>query len=296
MGLPGVDRSIGMLRQQLYRSLRTMVTGDEPAVRNLTDPYADEAGLFGPDSITWRVHADGAMFVGGIRALFLQTMPPLAMAGVADHSDYRADPLQRLANTARYLGVTTYGTTDQAEAAIAAVHRVHQRVVGTAPDGRSYSANDPHLRSWIHHALVDSFLRAYQRYGGGRLTPEEADRYVAENAVLAERFGCDATPESVAELRAWLQNIRPELVAGAQAHTAVRFLLSPPLPIATRPAYAVLTGAAVGMLPAWVRRALWLPVPPLLEPFAVRPAAWTLTRTIDWAMRTPFDQPNLAAS
>jgi uncharacterized protein (DUF2236 family) len=296
MGLPGVDRSIGILRQQLYRQLRTMVTGDEPAVRNLTDPYADEAGLFGPDSVTWRVHADGAMFVGGIRALFLQTMHPLAMAGVADHSDYRADPLARLATTARYLGVTTYGTTAQAEAAIAAVHRVHQRVVGTAPDGRFYSANDPHLRSWIHNALIDSFLRAYQRYGGARLTPEDADRYVAENAVLADRFGCDTAVESVAELRAWLRNIRPELVVGPQARTAVRFLVSPPLPIAARPAYAVLTGAAIGMLPAWVRRALWLPVPPLLEPFAVRPAAWTLTRTIDWAMRTPFDQPDLAAS
>jgi uncharacterized protein (DUF2236 family) len=296
MGLPGVDRSIGILRQQLYRQLRTMVTGDEPAVRNLTDPFVDEAGLFGPDSVTWRVHADGAMFVGGIRALFLQTMHPLAMAGVADHSDYRADPLARLATTARYLGVTTYGTTAQAEAAIAAVHRVHRRVVGTAPDGRFYSANDPHLRSWIHNALIDSFLRSYQRYGGARLTPEEADRYVAENAVLAERFGCDSTVESVAELRAWLRNVRPELVVGPQARTAVRFLLSPPLPIAARPAYAVLTGAAIGLLPAWVRRALWLPVPPLLEPFAVRPAAWTLTRTIDWAMRTPLDQPDLAAS
>src|SRR5688500_516301 len=110
MGLPGVDGPLGVIRQQLYRSLRTMVTGDEPPVRDLTDVSTGDPGLFGPDSVTWKVHADGAMFVGGIRALFLQTMHPLAMAGVADHSDFRSDPLQRLANTARYLGVTTYGT------------------------------------------------------------------------------------------------------------------------------------------------------------------------------------------
>jgi uncharacterized protein (DUF2236 family) len=295
MELSGVGGPIGLVRQQLYRSLRTMVTGDEPAVRDLDDPYAGDPGLFGPDSVTWRVHADGAMFVGGIRALFLQTMHPLAMAGVADHSDFRADPLGRLANTARYLGITTYGTTEQADAAIAMVHRVHRQVVGTAPDGRPYSANDPHLRSWIHHALVDSFLRAYQRYGGSPLSPQEADRYVAENAVLAERFGCDATPASVAELKAWLRAIRPELSVGWQARNAVRFLLAPPLAIAARPPHAILTGAAIGLLPTWVRRALWLPVPPLLEPFAVRPAAWTLTRTIDWAMRAPFDQPKIAS-
>jgi uncharacterized protein (DUF2236 family) len=295
MGLPGVGGPIGLVRQQLNRSLRSMVTADEPAVRDLNDPYTGDPGLFGPDSITWKVHADGAMFVGGIRALFLQTLHPLAMAGVADHSDFRSDPLQRLANTARYLGVTTYGTTEQAEAAIAVVHRVHRHVVGTAPDGRPYSANDPHLRSWIHHALIDSFLRAYQRYGGSPLSPQDADRYVAENAVLAERFGCDVTVTSVAELRAWLRSIRPELSVGWQARNAVRFLLSPPLPLPARPPYAVLTGAAIGLLPTWVRRSLWLPVPPLLEPFAVRPAAWTLTRTIDWAMRAPLVQPDLAS-
>ena len=111
--------------------------------------------------------------------------------------------------------------------------------------------------------------------------------------MLAERFGCDTTVGRRRAARR-LRNIRPEWWSGPGQH-AVRFL-APPLAIAARPPYTVLAGAAIGLLPRWVRRALWLPVPPLLEPFAVRPAAWTLTRTIDWAMRTPFDQPDLAAS
>jgi uncharacterized protein (DUF2236 family) len=267
--------------------LRAVITGGEAPARKFSADDSGDAGLFGPGSVTWRVHADAAMIVGGVRALFLQTMHPLAIAGVTDHSDYRERPLNRLANTAQYLGVATYGSTTQADEIIAAVRRVHEPVVGVCPDGRPYSANDPHLLSWIHHALIDSFLRAYQRYGGQRLTDVEADQYVAENAVIAERFGCDAAVASVAELDEWLRAERSELRAGAQARTAARFLLAPPLPLATRPAYGVLAAAAIGLLPGWVRRELWLPVPPLAEPFAIRPAAWTLTRTLNWAMSSP---------
>jgi uncharacterized protein (DUF2236 family) len=262
-----------------------MVAGDNAPVRDLGAPISGDPGLFGPDSVTWRVHADGAMFVGGVRALFLQTMHPLAMAGVAEHSNYRDAPLARLANTAHYIARTTFGTTAQADETIAAVKGVHTRVVGVAPDGRPYSANDPHLLSWVHHALIDSFLRAHQRYGGDPLTDAEADRYVAENAVVAERFGCDALVGSVAELKEWLRAERPALRAGRQARTAARFLVSPPLPLAARPAYGIIASGAIGMLPGWVRRELRLPLLPFVEPFAIRPATWTVTRGLDWAMR-----------
>lgn len=279
------------VRRRMFVALRSIVAGERASVRDLGGPISGDAGLFGPDSVTWRVHADGAMFVGGVRALFLQTMHPLAMAGVADHSNYRQEPLARLAATAHYLARTTYGTTAEADETIAFVRRMHVGVVGRAPDGRPYRANDPHLLSWIHHALIDSFLRAYQRYGGQPLSPDEADRYVAENRVIAERFGCDALPASVAELDAWLRAERSELHAGRQARTAARFLLSPPLPIVARPAYAVLASAAVGMLPGWVRRDLRVPLLPLVEPVAIRPAAWALTRTLDWAMGAGIEAP-----
>ncbi len=287
---PEVSGPADTLRRGLHRALRGMVAGNRSPVRNLAAPVIGDPGLFGPESVTWRVHADGAMFIGGVRALFFQTMHPLAMAGVADHSNYRHAPLERLANTAQYIGLATYGTTRQAEDTVAAVKRVHARVVGHAPDGRPYAANDPHLLSWVHHALVDSFLRAYRRYGRQPLTGAEADQYVKENAVVAELFGCDARLHSVSELDEWMRAERTELRAGRQARTAARFLIAPPLPLAARPAYAVIAAAGVSLLPSWVRHDLRVPLLPLVEPLAIRPAARTLTRTIDWVMRLPSEQ------
>jgi len=279
-----VDAAVLTVRGQLGRGVRRMFAGDRPPVRDLSRPVQGDPGLFGPDSVTWRVHADASMFVGGLRALLLQMLHPLAMAGVADHSDYRHHPDHRLARTALYVATTTYGTTAQAEQAVATVRRVHEKVVGTAPDGRPYDASDPHLIAWVHHAEVDSFLRAYQRYGSEELTAEEADRYVAEMAVLCELLGGEPAARSVAELRAYFTTVQPELRAGAQARDAVRWLMVPPLPLAARPAYAVIAPAALGLLPGWAQRELWLPMLPGVDPVLVRPAARVLLRTLSWAV------------
>jgi uncharacterized protein (DUF2236 family) len=278
-----LESGVAEARRRLAASMRRMIVGDAPPPRDLRT-LAGDTGLFGPESVTWRVHADAAMFIGGLRALLLQTMHPLAMAGVADHSDYHHDPMGRLWRTSVYVGTTTYGTTAEAEAAVAMVKRVHARVVGTAPDGRSYAANDPHLLTWVHHAEVDSFLAAYQRYGAEPLTRAEADRYVDEMAVLCELFDAEPAARSVAELRAYFHSMKPELRAGRQARDAARWLMVPPLPWPARLAYAVIAPAAVGLLPAATRRSLWLPMAPGVDPLLVRPAARALTRSLAWVM------------
>jgi len=153
-----------------------------------------DAGLFGPDSVTWRVHAHPSALVGGLRALLVQTMHPLAMAGVAQHSRYRDDPLGRFRRTAEFVNATTYGTTAEAEAAIALVRRIHTRVNGVAPDGRAYRADDPALLSWVHNVEVDSIAAAYHRFGPG-FAPGDADRYVAEMTTLAVLMGADDVQE-----------------------------------------------------------------------------------------------------
>jgi uncharacterized protein (DUF2236 family) len=277
------------VRRRLADEVLAVVVGGVPLDQRIALADAGHPGLFGRDSVTWRIHADSSMFVGGLRALFLQTMHPLAIAGVADHSNYRDDPMGRLWRTSGYVGATTYGSTDEARRAIAMVKRVHTRVVGTAPDGRPYSANDPHLLTFVHHTLVDSFLRAYQRYGSEALSADDADRYVDEMAVLAHEFGAEPAARSVDELRAWFRRERPELRATAEARDATRFLLLPPLPLVTRPAYAVISSAAVGLLPRPVRRSLWIPTLPAADPVVVRPAARTLVRTIDWVLGAADD-------
>ena len=282
--------AIGSARLQIGRSLRSLIAGDAPVVRDITAPVVGDPGLFGPDSVTWRVHADGAMLVGGIRALLLQMLHPLAMAGVAEHSDYRRHPERRLARTSQYVAVTTFGTTEQADEMLAIVQRAHRHVVGVAPDGRPYSADDPHLIAWVHHAEVDSFLRAYRRYGALPLTDADADRYVDEMAVLCERLGGEDPARSVAELDDRLRAIRPELHGTAQSRDAARWLMLAPLPLAARPAYALLAPAAVGLLDPWMREELRLPLVESLDPILVRPAARALLRGLAWALEGAIDE------
>ena len=184
---------------------------------------------------------------------------PLAMAGVAEHSGYREDPLGRLRRTASFVAATTFGTTAEAEAAIAQVHRVHRRVKGTAPDGRPYSAADPELVTFIHVAEVSSFLAASRRYGPRPLTPEQCDRYYEEVAPVALALGATWAPRSVAEVESYLLRVRPDLYAGPQAVAARDWLVRG---VARRPAeravYSLVLAAAVGVLPGWARRELGL--------------------------------------
>ena len=240
---------------------------------------------FEPDSPIARVHGDAAMFVGGLRALLLQTLHPAAMRAVAEHSGYRGDTWGRLARTSRFLAVTTFGTADDAERAVAAVRAIHDRVTGTMPDGTPYAASDPHLLGWVHVAEVDSFLRAHTVYGEQPLTGADRDRYVAQTAEVARRLGVVDPPTTETELAEALVAYRPELRGTPEAREAVRYLLlRPPLPLPARAPYGALVAAAVGLMPRWTRWPLRLPYLPISERTVVRGLGSAATGTIRWAM------------
>jgi uncharacterized protein (DUF2236 family) len=225
------------------------------------------------------------MFVGGLRALLLQSLHPLAMAAVAEHSDYRHDPWGRFQRTSTFLAMTTYGTETDAQRAVDRVRGVHRRVHGTAPDGRAYRADDPHLLGWVHVAEADSFLRAHQVYGEKPLREDEQDDYVADLARVGEALGVLDPPRTRAELTERLAAYRPELRGTREARDAARFLaLRPPLPLVARPPYAVLVATAVAMLPAWARLPLRLPYLPLAEATAIRLAGHALVRGLRWTL------------
>ena len=232
-----------------------------------------------------QVHGDASMFVGGVRALLLQSLHPLAMAGVAAHSGYKGDPWGRLQRTSYFLAVTTFGTAEDAEAMVDRIRAVHERVVGTAPDGRRYSASDPHLLRWVHAAEVDSFLTAHRHYGRRPLDAGGRDEYVAQTARVAEALGVLDPPRSEAQLAAQIEEYRPELEGTEAAREAARFfLLDPPLPLLARGPYAAIAAAAVGLLPRWARRPLRLPYLPVADATVVRAAGVGVTRTIRWVM------------
>lgn len=277
--------AIGGVRTWLGEQIRQRIVGDD-ADRRAQELFGSEGRRwFEPGSAIWRVHSDTSMFIGGLRALLLQSLHPLAMAGVAQHGDYRGDPWGRLQRTADFLAATTFGPEREARRSIEMVRLVHERVVGTAADGRPYSASDPHLLRWVHIAEVDSFLAAHDRYGTDRLGPDERDEYVAQMATIARHLGVAAPPESVRALRDQLRSYRSELSGTPEARDAARYLLwQPPVPLAGRAPYAMIAAAAVALLPAWARLPLRLPLLPVTETFTARPAGLVITRLMRWSI------------
>ena len=250
---------------------------------------------FPADSPIARVHGDAAMFIGGIRAVLLQTMQPAAMTAVAEHSGYRGDMWGRLARTSRFLAVTTFGTEDDAQQAVDIVRSIHDRVRGSMPDGTTYSAADPHLLLWVHVAEVKlphrppALRQAAARPGRPRRVRRPDSRGRAKLGVLDP-------PTTEAGLTAAVEAFRPELAATDHAREAVSFLVwHPPLPWAARPGYGALVAAAIGLMPVWTRRPLRLPWFPVSERTVVRALGGAATGTIRWALRPPPSDPQDAA-
>jgi uncharacterized protein (DUF2236 family) len=219
-----------------------------------------DAGLFGPDSVAWRLHADPVMMVAAIRALLVQALEPRAMAGVDQHSNYRHDPWQRLNRTVEFVLATTYGDTATAEAACATVRRIHDHVHGVDPvSGRAYSAHDPDLLLWVHAVEVHSILIAYRRFAH-RVSDADADRYVTEMARVAELLGLPPAmaPRTLGDLRDYLRGV-DGLRMTAAARDGMRTILAPPMPVAMRPVSVLPITAAISILPRVARRLYRLP-------------------------------------
>jgi uncharacterized protein (DUF2236 family) len=223
-------------------------------------------GMFGPESVTWRVHSDPLMMLGGLRALLLQATHPAAMSAFAEHSAFRDDVWGRLARTAEYVGVTTFGTRMEAMVASAQIRAIHSRVSGTTPEGKPYRADDPELLAWVHCCLVASFLDVVSR-GGVALPLRDRDAYIAEQVRSAALVGLepDQVPHDRAELTRFFRTVRPQLRVTPTARSAALVVLMPPMPtkvaLATpaRPAWAAMAGLAFATLPGWVRRMYALP-------------------------------------
>jgi uncharacterized protein (DUF2236 family) len=246
--------------EQVRRTFRRILSGDDEGqpdwVRALGEP--GDAGWFGPRSATWEVNGSLATLVGGVRALLLQACHPLALAGVEQHSSYREDPLGRLQRTNLFVTTTTFGSSQQAADATARVRRVHETVAGHADDGRPYSASDPRLLMWVHVGLVDSMLVAAQRY---HPTGVRADDYVAEMAVVGESLGVEGSPTTELGLKDALASFTGEVRGGPNAEAVAAFLQFPgrALPIGAWAPYAVLSRAAVDLLPDWAHEVLATP-------------------------------------
>lgn len=225
-------------------------------LRNTLD-YAPDPGAFGPESVTWPVMGDVATFVGGIRALLIQSAHPEVVAGVADHSRYQEDPLGRLSRTSAFVTATAFGATPEVAEAVAIVQRAHRPVRGRSHRDREYSAVNPDLAAWVHNVLTDSFLTTNQVFGRSRLSTADADRFVHEQTRIGTKLGSDPLPDTAAALAQWLVT-HPEIEASPAMRDTVRFLKRPPLPWPVRLVYRVLFAAAAATIPPRIREIMGL--------------------------------------
>lgn len=273
------------VRERLGEALFRLVAGPEGEAERARIHGKPGPRWFQRDSAIARVHGDASMFIGGIRAVMLQSMHPAAMTAVAEHSGYRGDLWGRLARTSTFLATTTFGADEDAQRAVDVVRAVHARVIGTLPDGTTYAASDPHLLAWVHVAEVDSFLVAHQTYGRAPLDQTGRDAYVAEAGVVARKLGVVDPPTTEAQLQEALAGFRPELEALPSAREALAYVIHrPPLAAAARPAYRLLCAAAIGLLPEWTRAPLGLPHRPRLERGPVRLGGRATTAGIRWML------------
>ncbi|WP_426399973.1 oxygenase MpaB family protein [Ralstonia sp. R-29] len=275
---------LAILRERIANQVRGLTRASGGLSLDLASPPGDP-GLFGPDAVCWKVHADfPSMMAGGISALLLQTLHPRALAGVWDHSNFREDLQGRLGRTAQFVAGTTYGSRRDALALIEHVKVIHDRVQGIAPDGRPYSANDPDLLTWVHVAEMSSFLAGYLRYVDGGLSGADQDRYFAETALVAELLGARDVPKSRAAIRDYLNAMRAELVASDRTRTVVDVLMNWPVPRpGLKPAVRLFLDAGIQLLPPWAAQMLDLQPPPLRAALASA-AMHTVAPTLRWAL------------
>ncbi|HYC66596.1 oxygenase MpaB family protein [Brevundimonas sp.] len=264
------------VRQKITEVFNDAEKGERPVLRR-----AD--ALFPPDSVAWKVNGDvTTMMVGGVSGLLLQMLHPAVLAGVWDHSDFRADMHGRLRRTAKFIAVTTYDHAEEGRAAIDRVNRIHRKLKGVLPDGTPYRVSDPELLAWVHVTETISFLDAWIRYAEPRMPLAEQDAYFAETARIGEALHADPVPRSRAEAEALIQSFRARLRADARTHEVAALVMRQTvgMPVVDMAA-GVIMQAGMDLLPGWARA--MHRQPRALPTTLVQSGALTTARFLRWA-------------
>lgn len=279
------ENLVESVRQGLTRGTLSMFDHAPYPLEHTLD-HTGDPGLLGPGSVSWRLIADPAAFVGGIRGLLIQAAHPEVVAGVDQHSRYRDDPLGRLSRTSAYVTATTFGAGPEVEEAVRQVRRAHAFVKGVSSRGIPYSAADPGHSAWVHNALTDSFLTTNQHYSDHPLTVVEADHFVEEQTRVGALLGADPMPVTASGLADWVTG-HAGIGPSPEMEKVVDFLTDPPLSPAIKTGYLVILEAAVVTLPSRLQQILGLrsrPGADTLGRAAVRSLRWALGYSPSWAL------------
>lgn len=273
-----------MLDELIRKTIREMVGGGGPPVAFLI-PKGDR-GLFGPESISWKVHADFiSMMIGGISSLVLQALHPQALAGVWDHSSFREDLKGRLGRTAFFIAATTYGSAEMANMIIEKVNQIHTKITGLDEFGRPYSATDPHLLAWVHLTETSSFMRAYEDYRKEKISPQNKDQYFLEMSSLGGRMGAEDLPITYAGTNEVIRSYISELHFGERAKNILDLLENFPSNLAAKPFIKLISRAGILNLPGWVYPLIQKPTPSHLERLVIKKSIDLITIPVREALK-----------
>lgn len=261
------------VRRRINELFNDYERGERPALRR-----AD--ALFPSDAVAWRVNGDiVTMMIGGVSGLLLQMLHPAVLAGVWDHSDFRADMHGRLRRTAKFIAVTTYDHAHNGQAAIDRVRRIHDKLGGTLPDGTPYRVSDPRLLAWVHVTEITSFLDAWVRYGEPGMSRADQDTYIAEMARIGRELGADPVPTDRAGADALIQSMREELKADARTREVADLVMRQRIGgAAERASAALVMAAGADLLPPWARRMHGLPA----ASAATQAGVYALAKGMSW--------------
>jgi uncharacterized protein (DUF2236 family) len=276
---------LAYIRERVVRQVVT--TFNDPARGQSPVQRRPAESWFGDNTVTWRVHGDvTTMMVGGVAGLLLQMLHPAVLAGVWDHSNFRADMHGRLRRTARFIATTTYAAEADARAAIERVRTIHTRVAGALPDGALYQADDPRLLAWVHVTEAWSFLAAWRRYAEPSISAGDQDRYFGEMSRVALALGASPVPRTRLEAQALITAMRQELRADQRTHAVAELVLrTRPEELLARVPHGLIMHAAIDLLPGWARRMHGFPT--LLPPPLVRAGTLGIAGTLRWAFVSP---------
>ncbi len=279
---PLKDAVSDRIRTEMGARVRAM-TGATGDARDFLHPAGDP-GLFGPEAVTWQVHAHFvAMMTGGLSSLILQALHPRALAAVWDHSSFRTQLRARLGRTALFVATTTYGGTAEALQALERVNRIHAHIRGTLPDGTPYVANEPELIRWVHLGETTSFLRAYQDLSLQALSPAQQDQYFWEMTRVGQRLGAQNLPETRHQALTQLQAYRPDLRVDERTRETIHLIENYPCAPSERPLVTLMVRAAFQMLPDWALELLQRQRTCAAEQAAVRAALQAMGASLAWA-------------
>lgn len=286
-----VHESIAQFAAQAIGDRLRAITASQSNLADFQVPPGDQ-GLFGPASMTWRVHANfTAMMVGGLSSLIVQSLHPRALAAVWDHSDFRNQLKARLGRTAHFVAATTYGSQAMALGAIQRVNAIHAHIRGTDLNGQPYGANEPDLLRWVHLAEVNAFLSAYQHLSNRALHRVECDQYIEEMTRVGHLLGAQALPTTWAATQVALADYQTQLQFDARARAILEVVQHYPSDLLDRPFLQLILKAAFDVMPRWALTLIERPSACVLQAQATRFALRLASQPIQWTL----DQHGVAA-